>query len=557
METLKRLDQWPTEKDGIDDDGDRWGSDSDFKFLHEIADAVGCADAGQIAEVYNLSDVVRDKVAARIDYHIEKVLSEHVFACGFPVDDGELIIMEKQEPQFDAATAEVRKRLAAVPRGNHAQLEDEMKEIKKDITVSLGAQRQIFTDMMKEGINHKWFEGEIVWEPEMGLFAEVLEDKVKFYSKDFKQTVSGLTGIAKADLGDIMAGIPNKYVVYKPDEAGKDLGEDTVNVYRGPVFKGKGKKLPKNIGRVLDNLFLSDPAAREIFINWMAFVIQKRKRSGVAWGFFGAAGSGKGIISEVMRELVGRRNASFNVSDVDLQSSFNPYAVHKLFIHLNEVASDFHGRHGVAGKLKAMIGDPSMRVNQKGIPEIEIDNYANVILNSNKPNPIELDPDDRRWNMIVSAQALKVCDWWIADKSYDIIMSEVEALGAYLMNYEVNEIAACTVIEKSKAKQQIVELTTSPLKLLGVALDSGDLETILELVDMLEDDMQYKEVEEANSSGKWPNHLLVSLMMRVTGDQNVTSVMMSRRLATPYMKGAIGITMKIEGEAVRGRRYNR
>ena len=290
----------------------------------------------------------------------------------------------------------------------------------------------------------------------------------------------------------------------------------------------------------------------------MAYVVQIRRRSGVAWGFFGTSGSGKGWIADMMRQLVGARNTSMNKTDVDLQSTFNPYAMHKLIVHLNEVASDFHGRHGVAGKLKSLVSDPILTVNQKGIPEVEVDNYANIIMNSNKPNPIELDADDRRWNMIVSNKALKDCDWWY-EGAYKDAIAEYNKLGAYLMNYDVDIKFAENIMEMNEAKANVIAQTTSDMAQLGKAINDSDTKAIINLLGIEKKNVfpSIEDIKWCGKYGRWSNEIL-NRMVGVLVGSDVKTHEMRRKLTLPFLKGVKGDAFKdINNKTVNGVHYDK
>lgn len=439
-------------------------------------------------------------------------------------------------------------------------LEQTMKSIKKKTGISVATLKEMLKRAPRSdsGVS-EYFKGDLIWDSNLGVYVEVRKKSILYYNKGgFTQTLMSKSGwMGPSDVTDQLHTIPHKFLIYDPSrEHGiceDKNGDDAINVFQRQTFEGKGKKIPKIIDKVLDNLFLDEPAAKKVFINWMATIIQKNIRTGVAWGFFGASGTGKGLISDIMRSLVGPSNASTNVGDTDLQSAFNPYAHHKVFIHLNEVASDFHGRHGVAGKLKALIGDPVIRINQKGMPEIEIDNFCNVLLNSNKPNPIELDTDDRRWNMIITNNALTKTDWWKGDDSYKKAMSKVGEFGAYLMNYSIDESSARVPMVMSKAKQSVINQTVSPMNLLGNAIKNGSFDEILEILDMDSDtiDISISEIKTACEIGFWSYQLLKECYKKMKGSDIVRPMDASRFLITPYISKDTTVR-KINSSSIRG-----
>ena len=416
---------------------------------------------------------------------------------------------------------EVRDMLVKAERGGALELERVMKQIKKKLKISMATQKDMLSEARKgggDGLN-AFFDGDIVFDYVTGEYCEVRERNIIHYPKaSFTQVVMSSSGYMKpSEVSEVLYSVPKKRLIYAPDIIGREIndenGDEAINSYVGVTFKGEGKKIPKLINKLLDNLFMNEPAAKERFLHWLAYIVQTHRKTNVAWGFFGASGTGKGIISEIVMRLVGARNAKMNVSDAALQSDFNEYMNESMFIQLNEVASDFHGRHGVAGKIKAMVTDDYITVNRKGVKEFTIKNYANIILNSNKPNPIELDPDDRRWNMIIVNKPLKDYKWFEIGVTGDKMLEKSDEFGAYLMNMEVDAAKATKVMPASKAKESVSEQTTSPLVKVGDVIKNGTLEDMLDMFGLDDYDLQFdiKELKEAFNTGFWTNSLLTDV----------------------------------------------
>ncbi len=495
-----------------------------------------------------------DLMMERIKWGYEKRLENKL-------ETAEVKQLEPLEIGGEFEDSEVLTMLVKAQKGGALELERVMKEIKKKLKISVGTMKAMLKDspVESEGLSVH-FKGEVIFDSALGVFAEVRDRYVVYYNRSvFVQTVISKSGWCTAsDVNEQMHTVPHKYIVYNPTEPTGDIftkhGDEAINVFR-PIDFGEGrvKKIPKTINKILDNLFSEQPDAKEDYINWLATIVQTGMRTGVAWGFFGASGSGKGFMADLMQMLVGIENSSLNVSDTDLQSTFNPYAHHKQFVHLNEVASDFHGRHGVAGKLKALISDPYIRVNQKNMPEITIDNYVNVMLNSNKPNPIEIDMDDRRWNMIVTNTPLTECKWWKGNTSYQKAKSQAFEFGRYLMQYEVDMDRATRPMAMSVAKASIIEQTTSTLQVVGHAIKKGDAESIKVMLDIDDDDYVFSEdeIEYSCDSGKWSNKMLNDIYVWATGKRELKGQEVKKYFVNPFI-GVKPAVWKQNGKTVRG-----
>lgn len=403
----------------------------------------------------------------------------------------------------------------------------------------------------------KYFKGaSIFWDGDLGVFVEYHKrGKIRLHKKgNFDQTLMSVSGLEHKDIKTILPQIPLKYMEYIPT-SDHNSGPDHINVWQGMKFSSTKDitRIPPTINKLLRNLFIDDFEAKEVFINWMATILQTGIRTGVAWGFFGEQGTGKGLICDIFRDLVGRRNTSFNVSDTQLQSSFNGYAKNVQFIHLNEVASDFHGRHGVAGKLKALITDEYLQINEKGINEVEVQNFANIILNSNKPNPIELDVGDRRWNMIKTPKPLVKCKWFNKD-AVDKIKKEIKDFGVYLMQYDIDQFKATQPMELSLSKKSISDQTTSPYKLLGDAVKNKDFEALCDILDPEAQlsSISVEELEECTRTNFWSSDLFKRMYSYISGKNEFGGKLPANHLIKPYITNNPSKTSKINGAIIRG-----
>jgi hypothetical protein len=360
-----------------------------------------------------------------------------------------------------------------------------------------------------------------------------------------------------SDVNDVLHGAENVCSEYRPDLKSDRYFESKgstcrkLNLYYDVKAKGKGKKIPKLINKVLDNLFLSDPEAKEYFLHWMAYIIQTGKRTGVAWGFHGAeTGTGKGLIVDVLTKMLGVDNCAVNVGNSQLAEKFTGYADCKQLIHFNEIAINAKSRHEIAGKLKALISDLMIQLRLMGTDTFTIPNYANVILNSNKHNPLELEANDRRWNIINTESKLERLDWWETN-TWDEVIDEALEFKAWLLNFDVDVKKATRIMPKSQAKQNIIEATTSSVELLANKINNG--ENVIDFLGVEKKDVVvYDELKWAMKKRKYSNKLLTILYERVSGKADCSIVEVNRFFKRPFIRGVSGVFDDINGKSVRG-----
>ena len=451
-------------------------------------------------------------------------------------------VTEPEEMGAEVEDNEIRAMLIKAQAGGALELERTMKILKKKFKISMATMREMIAEAQTgEGGLSGFFKGDIIFEPVLGVYAEIREERVIAYAKSsFPNIVMSNSGWMKpSDVNELLCTVPVKHIVYRPDIHEKEFVEDGevfVNTYREVKFKSKNiKKIPKNIDRLLDNLFHTDQHAKEYFIHWLAYIVQTHRPTGVAWGFFGASGTGKGLLTDLIMRILGLHNSAMNIGDNELQSTFNGYLKNTMFLHLNEIASDYHSRHGVAGKLKALVTDEYIQVNEKNMPVQSIKNFCNIILNSNKMNPIELDVGDRRWNMVVTDIPLIDLDWFTKNVTGDKMLEKYDEFGAYLRDMKLDSVKARSIID-SKAKRSVVAQTTNQLAKCGELIKKCDYKNLTDLL-MLEDeniDVDLHEIKRACESGMWRTVLLRDIYMYITGKE-ASNMVVTNRFIKPYV----------------------
>jgi len=225
------------------------------------------------------------------------------------------------------------------------------------------------------------------------------------------------------------------------------------------------------IDRILTSVIGDSEQALNQFLNWLAYIIQYRKPARTAWLMHGTQGTGKGVLfNHILAPLVGRKYVQVKRLE-EIEEDFNAYMQDCIFLLVDEVQiSNAKNRGKVMAKLLNLIVEPTVSIRAMRTDGFMAINNLNIIFASNKPDPIEIDPSDRRMNVgDYQANKLKL-------SSDDIKQIELElpAFTTYLMEYEVDERAAHVPME-SHAKDHIKFLTRTSIDLLSDALRDGDI----------------------------------------------------------------------------------
>ena len=193
---------------------------------------------------------------------------------------------------------------------------------------------------------------------------------------------------------------------------GVDLRLRVVNTYQPPVlqaFEDPVRTVPKTIDTIIRHALNSpdpNPAhSREYehFLDWIAFIIQARERTGTAWLLHGTQGTGKGVIlHNILRPLIGESNFSV-VNMQTMAEKFTDRLDDKILVGLDEIKrEDFIKHPGLMNRLKNTITEETITSRRFHNAPRESNNYTNFLLTSNEQVPIEIPANDRRFNVAFS-----------------------------------------------------------------------------------------------------------------------------------------------------------
>ena len=88
----------------------------------------------------------------------------------------------------------------------------------------------------------------------------------------------------------------------------------------------------------------------------------------------------------------------------DVWGNFNSLMMGAFLVNLNEL--ECKETSVVEGKIKALITDPTMYINQKGIAQFSITSHHHFIITTNKENPIKTQKGERRKFIVRSSDEL-------------------------------------------------------------------------------------------------------------------------------------------------------
>lgn len=193
-----------------------------------------------------------------------------------------------------------------------------------------------------------------------------------------------------------------------------------------------------SIWNLLSNLIPVE-AERNHFVNWLATIFNTRKKLRTSFVFKGAQGAGKNaFFQHVIAPLLGKAQCRV-VKNEDLIESFNPWMKQAFFIAFDEVAHDNKSRNMLNSKLKALITDDKVTLNDKNEKAYQIENNMNCVFFSNEAVPLVVEQTDRRFTIIRTGSNLSKRDFFDGDSFFNRISNELTSFAQYLKNFEYDE----------------------------------------------------------------------------------------------------------------------
>jgi 5S rRNA maturation endonuclease (ribonuclease M5) len=246
----------------------------------------------------------------------------------------------------------------------------------------------------------------------------------------------------------------------KGDEVWKDLGSAWLEhprrrsyagialIPKGPtpagifnLWRGFGV-VPQRAGwpllstHILKVICRGDQSHFDYLVRWCAYCVQyPEKAAEVAVVLRGLKGAGKGTLAQVMLRIF--CNHSLHITQPrHLTGNFNAHLADALFLYVDEAfwAGDRQGE----GTLKALITEPSIMIEPKGIDPFMMPNRLKIMMASNNEWVVPATADERRYFMLeVSAE-------FVGDRAYfdklhrALDKGEIAAFLDYLQNLDLS-----------------------------------------------------------------------------------------------------------------------
>ena len=270
--------------------------------------------------------------------------------------------------------------------------------------------------------------------------------------------------------------IPDWNVVFNPQsEDIITIESRTVNQFQPSEFMTgshkKVTKVPPIVKKVIMHMVGDDEACFEHLMNWLAVIIQHRCKTGTAWVFNGIQGTGKGLfLNKILRPLY-KYVESKRMRELD--SQFNGYLEKCLILWLDEAQMSAQNQAGVMeADVKNYIVEDKISIRRMQTNAYEAESYLNIMLASNKDDPITIDVTDRRFNVTpFQDRKLEISDAELAE----LQNTELRLFADYLFTRAADKGVARTPMN-NPAKQKMVYVGLSSIDVAAKNLLEGNLE---------------------------------------------------------------------------------
>ena len=203
-------------------------------------------------------------------------------------------------------------------------------------------------------------------------------------------------------------------VTFEPDAS--KVPPDVLNLFSPDVVLAptqpavlSGTAAPPLFQRLLWNLAQGEQADMDYIERWLAWALRNLGSKFVALVLRGAQGTGKGLLSKLLRKIFGRY--ATEIGNAQLESRFNAWVAENLLVIANEVsAASIKEKVAVESKLKALITEDKAMLEHKGKDIVEIPSYSKFLFTSNDRVPLIIDAQDRRFSVVASRWKLEVMD---------------------------------------------------------------------------------------------------------------------------------------------------
>ncbi len=208
----------------------------------------------------------------------------------------------------------------------------------------------------------------------------------------------------------------------------------------------------------------NDDIVYDYFIKWIAQMIQFPAVKTICPVLISKQGAGKGTLMKLFTKMLGSSKVfETTTPSRDIWGDFNGRMSNTFLINLNELSKKETIES--EGRIKGLITDPSLTINNKGTNQYDIQSFHRFIITTNKEEPINTSKDDRR-TLIIKSSDEKCGDKEYFKNLHDFIEDDnvVKTMYEYFKNVDGVEKFLSIPIPETEYHEQLKELSANPIE---------------------------------------------------------------------------------------------
>lgn len=236
-------------------------------------------------------------------------------------------------------------------------------------------------------------------------------------------------------------------------------------------------KCPPMCLKIISHILADDKPTVDHLINWLACIAQNLDRTRTAWVFQGIPGTGKGLLfNKILKPIFGETQTVIKRAG-ELTEKWTDFVQGKFIVFIDEIqTSALKDEAGVIANMKNLITEPTAMIRMMNRNSFAVPNYTNWLFASNKPDPVSVDRNDRRFN-VGPYQGTEFPR--PTDDEIDAIEAELQAFYHFLVSYNVDKHQASTPLQ-SEARTTLQELSETTADTAANAIREGNIEYFLD-----------------------------------------------------------------------------
>lgn len=201
------------------------------------------------------------------------------------------------------------------------------------------------------------------------------------------------------------------------------------------------------------------------FCKWIGQMLKYPAiKIGVVITLISNEGAGKGFLMYLLKKMMGSKKVIESADpNRDVWGNFNGNMANAFLVDLNELSKK--DTMYCDGRIKALVTDPTMIINNKGVNQVEIDSYHRFIITTNNDEPINVKSDSRR-HLIIRSSDEKINDKPYFKALYDLAdnMDVLKTCYEYFINLDGLDTLKTAIVPVTEHQRHTQEACDCPVK---------------------------------------------------------------------------------------------